>query len=233
MADSGIGARAKNSWEVGTRSAVEPQEKELRPIDQEYTRIFAIIYPVIPAPNEEAPPGSATSDLNGNGSSPSEKLVPGRITRRQSACKLPDAVNFEELLARLGNQDFLDELSAIEQWFRVLSPHERLASLHRFLYHIGFGPLSVYLLSEMLRYWHKIKHFSYFDPKILQTIEKERIRARSCMDFIDELEAITTWFDALDDIEKILSFIALLNQASPSQIAFLCYHKATQIVASI
>jgi hypothetical protein len=140
--------------------------------------------------------------------------------------EIPDARNFEEVLTALRDrqyQDFFDEVSAIEQWFRVLSSDERLASLHSCLDH--FGPQSVYVLSLMLWDLRNSKELSHFDLSTFHTIEKGKIRASSDEDFKAELQAITDWFNVLDDVEQMVSLAVFLRQASPFQGAFLCCRK--------
>jgi hypothetical protein len=69
----------------------------------------------------------------GQGQGASETDASDKITRQWIADIDQYETTLEEMAAATLDQDFKDELSAIEQWFRVLSEAERTAALYALL----------------------------------------------------------------------------------------------------
>jgi len=197
-------------------------ERERRAIQTQDKRRFAI-HEFIPITIEETPSNSALEPK----AKDFGRKSPQTTSLNESWQEIPDARNFEEVLAALRDrpyQDFFDDVSMAEQWFRVLTSDERLDSLHSCLNH--FGPQSVYVLSLMLWDCRNSRELSHFDISTFQTIEKGKVRASSNENFKAKLQSFTNWFIVLDDVEQMVALAVLLRQASPFQVAFLCCGKA-------
>ena len=93
--------------------------------------------------------GFASSPLSGQAIRPSSEVYYSQAQRSQNQNQTDDAIDkaaqqwiadidqyeitLEEMAAATLDQDFKDELSAIEQWFKVLSEPERTAALYALL----------------------------------------------------------------------------------------------------
>lgn len=173
-------------------------------------------------------------DSRKNPPGPATLLTTSQVTRVPISKKLPDLTQFEfyENIKNsiLHDQDFYDEVSAIEQWFRVLSEQERLATFYNLLTTLKAATPCAQYLSQLFRDWHNSTVLRHFDLISFQLMEKERINSSKDKEFADELDVITIWFGHLDAFEQVASFSVLLNQATPAQIGVLCVHEAPYIV---
>jgi hypothetical protein len=153
------------------------------------------------------------------------------LDEAETPYETPDTEDFERVLGVLRdrkNQDFFDEVHAIEHWFQVLSSGERLAALHKFLDRLGTR--SAYPLGYMLWNLRNSDDLSRLDLGTFQNLEKEKVRASLDVDFVDELWAIIQWFLVLSDAEQVVAFTVFLHHASPLQVAFLCCHRGSEIM---
>jgi len=118
-------------------------------------------------------------------------------------------------------KEFNDELSAIEQWFRVLTEQEQIASLFALLQQpTTLSALELYSMSLTKRLQQE--PFSE-DDTVLESAWAGVRTSMTDADFKNELEAIGQWHRLLSDSERWAAMYTLLQQLphGQAQIAIL------------
>jgi hypothetical protein len=134
----------------------------------------------------------------------------------------------EEMAAASLDEDFKDELGAIDRWFGSLSNYERTAALYTYLYPAGNHQIKFFLpilrqIGQNCSYRSDMDAKSkqrLSDPNLCEIMLNEIATTFLDRDFKNEVDVVGQWFKILSAAERTAILYQLLQHIDKVQVVF-------------